>query len=695
MSLGPDILVLGLVQGLTYAVLAVGLVLIYKSGRFINFAHGNIGALAAVGLAKLVVDLGIPYWPAFALVLAGAAGLGALIEISVVRRLFEAPRLVLMVATIGVSQLLLAITIIPAVQAEQSELVLNGYPTPFEVSWTVGELVLGSADIAILAIVPLVAMGLGAFFKLSPYGLAIRASSENADAARLAGISARRMSTLTWVIAAVLAALTAVLLGPKGSVFEIGSLGPSMLVRALGAGLIGRMTNLRTTFAAGIGIGAFETAVFANFTEGGTTDLLIFLIVMAGLLWRARELSQAARDTDEGLNYGVAVREIPSRVAAIPQVRLLRRAGIATAACLAVGLPFLPVLGLNQQSTAFLLALVCAYIIVGLSLCLLTGWAGQVSLGQFALAGVGAFAAMRLAAQGLPLVLVVLAAGLVGAAVAVLVGLPALRVQGLYLAVSTLAFAVVCSAWLFQQELFVLTPDGVLIERPPILGSERAVYFLGLALVALATWVVANFRRSGPGRRVMAARDNDKHAAALGVPVTRARLMAFMLSGFLAAIGGVVWAYASQRYTSAAFDPAVGLTVLSMVIVGGLGSITGAILGALFVVGLPAVFTESQIVSLLVSGIGLLVFLMFLPGGLVRVFNTARDALIERIVRREEGRPPPPPLIPPLRELWETARGVTGPAARQPAPPASSEPAEPSTEPAREHASTVEGGRDD
>ena len=675
MSISLDVLTLGVVQGLTYAILAVGLVLIYKSGRFINFAHGNIGALAAVLLGKLVIDVGLPYWVAFVAVLAGAALLGATIELTVVRRLFEAPRLVLMVATIGVSQLLLVITILPATQAEQSRLVMDGYPTPFNATWTVGNLLLGPADIAILFMVPIVAIALAAFFKLTSFGLGIRASSENADAARLAGISARRMSTLTWVIAAVLAALTAVLLAPKGSVFEIGALGPSMLVRALGAGLIARMTNLPVTFVAGLGIGVFEAVVFANFTEGGTTDLLIFLIVMAALLWRARDLSRSSRDADEGLNYGVAVKELTAKAAALPQVKLLRQGTVVMSVAVAAVLPLLPVFGLNRQATAFMLALTCAFIIVGLSLCLLTGWAGQVSLGQFALAGVGAFAAARLAGQGLPLPVVVVGAGLVGAIAAAVVGLPALRVQGLYLAVSTLAFAVVGSAWLFQQEFFVVTPAGVLLERPPILGSERAVYYFGLIVVVLCTWLVANFRRSSPGRTVMAARDNDKHAAALGVPVTRARLMAFMLSGFLAAVGGVVWAYASQRYTSSAFNPAIGLTVLSMVIVGGLGSIPGAILGAIFVVGIPAIFADSQVVSLLVSGIGLLIFLLFIPGGLIRIVHTARDTLIDRIVRRHEGLPPPPRLVPPLKELWDTALGRNEPGQRHDdedaAPPAS------------------------
>ncbi len=651
-----DAVVLGLIQGLSYGIFAIGLVLIYKSGRFVNFAHGNLGALAAVLLAKLVIDVGFPYWVAFAIVVAGAGAVGAMIELTIVRRLFEAPRLVLVVATIALSQLFLYLAFQGWARADQQALVLQGYPVPFEASVRVGNVVLRAPHLAILVVIPLVMVGLAAFFRFTAYGQAIRAASENPDAARLAGISVRRMSTLVWVLAGVVAAVTLILLAPTRSVVEIGALGPSMLVRALGAALIGRMVNLPVAFVAGVAIGVIESVTFATFTEGGITDLVIFLVVMGALLWRARELSQSVRDPHAGAVFGADERPLPADVVASPGVRRLRAGAVVAVLGLAVALPVLPILDLNTSSTTFDLTRMLGFALVGLSLTVLTGWAGQVSLGQYALVGVGAFAAARWV-DWLPLPLLLVVAAVFGAAVAIAVGLPAVRIQGLFLAVSTLAFAVVASGWAFQQPALVGDPSNVFMPRPDWLASERAVYWFALALLAAAVIGVRNLRRSGPGRLLIAVRDNDKAAQSAGISVTGTRLLAFALSGAMAGVAGVVFALARQNFTATQFDPATSLQVLLMVIIGGLGSISGAILGAVFLFGLPAVLGGGDLVRLLTSAVGVLIVLLFLPGGLVSGLHAVRDVLVARIVRRERGLPPPPGIVPPLGELWRVALG--------------------------------------
>jgi ABC-type branched-subunit amino acid transport system permease subunit len=666
-----DSLVLGTILGLTYGILAIGLVLIYKSNRFVNFAHGNLGALAAVVLAKLVVDVGVPYWVAVPLVLAGAAGLGALVELTVVRRLFEAPRLVLVVATIALSQLFLYLALQRWARADQETLVTEGYPVPFEASIQVGNVVLRAPHLAILVVVPLMVAALAAFFRFSPYGQAIRAASENPDAARLAGISVRRMSTIIWVIAALVAAITAILLAPTRSVFEIGTLGPSILVRALGAALIGRMVSLPVAFAAGIAIGIIESVTFATFTEGGITDLVVFVVVMVALTVRARELGRSVRDPHAGSVFGGDDRALPAELAASPGLRRLRRTAVTVAVAVAVALPVLPVLDLSSSATTFQLTVMVAFAIVGLSLVLLTGWAGQVSLGQFALVGVGAFAAARWA-DVLPVPLLLVAAGGLGALVAVIVGIPAVRIQGLFLAVSTLAFAVVASGWAFQQEVLVGDPSNVFMPRPGWLGSERAVYWFALAVLAAFVVMVRNLRRSGPGRMLVAVRDNDRASQSAGISVVGTRLLAFGLSGFMAGVAGVIFALARQNFTATQFDPATGLQLLLMVIIGGLGSISGALLGAVFLFGIPIVAGSSELVRLLTSAIGVLIVLLFLPGGLVGVVASARDAIARRIVRAEQGLPGPPRLVPPLGELWRVARGQE-PAAQHQEPAAHEE----------------------
>ena len=658
MEIGLDIVILGGITGLSYALMASGLVLVYKSARFINFAQGNLGVVSATLLAKLVLDTGLPYWVAFALVIGLGGVLGAVVEISVIRRLFNAPRVVLMVATIGVAQLLLIFTLLENFRADPLALLQRGFPTPFDLEVEIGSLVLLGPDLMILVIVPLVAASLAAFLRLSPYGQAIRASADNPDAARLAGISVRRMSTLVWVVAGLLSSFSAVLLAPRGFSAQFGSLGPGVLVRALAAALLGRMTSLPWAFAGAVAVGVLESVVFANSSSGGITDLVVFAVIIVALVLLARDLGRVNRRDDDGVGFGAEPRALPARVASLPSVRALRVGGVAAGLALAVSLPLLPVFGFNSQAKAFLFTTVCGYAIVGLSLTVLTGWAGQVSLGQIALVGVGAFAAARLVDAGLPWWLVPPAAGAVGAGIAVLIGLPAVRIQGLYLAVITLSFGVLATGWGFQQDFFVGNGGGVLLERPGILQGERALYYAALALTAIVAVACRNFRASGAGRAVIAVRDNDQAALAGGISAGGARLAAFAFSGFIAATAGVIFAYARQRYDATSFDPTTSLTLISMLVVGGLGSIPGAILGAVFIYGLPALFPHSPVVDLAVSGVGLLIFLLYLPGGLISGVYAARDALVSRITRKAENLPPLPPMVPPPRQVWAVARGT-------------------------------------
>lgn len=663
MEVSLDVLVLGTLTGLSYAMMAMGLVLVYRAQRFINFAQGQLGTVAVALLAKMVIDFGLPYWLAFVVALTVSAALGGLVELGVIRRLSNAPRLVLMVATIGLAQLFLAITQTVALRPDPLKLFDEGYPTPdFGLSLHIGSLLLHDSDFFVIFTVPIAAVALAWFLRATPYGQAIRAAAENPDAARLATISVKRMSTLVWVLAGLLSGIAAVLLAPRGAFFTVGVLGPSVLVRALGAALMGRMANLGVTFVSAVAIGIIESVAMANFGSGARTELVIFFVVITTLLIRGRSLARISRDTAASVGFGAEPRPIPTEVAALPQVRLLRNGAVVAATVLVALVPTIPFLGLNTQSKAFIFTLVCGYAIVGLSLCLLTGWAGQVSLGQFALVGVGAFAAARMQASGIPLPLVVPIVGAIGAAVAVAIGIPAVRIQGLFLAASTLAFAVLCSGWAFQEPFLVVNPSGANVLRPELLRGERAMFYFAFALTVVAAVAVHNFRNSGPGRLVVAVRENDRAAKSFGISATGARLIAFALAGFLASVAGVVFAYAQQRFNATSFPAASSLTMLSMVIVGGLGSIPGAILGAVFLFGSPAVLPRTPAVDLMVSGVGLLIFLMYLPGGMISAVYAVRDAVIARILRKHRGLPPLPRIVPPLRELWRVSIGGADPA---------------------------------
>jgi ABC-type branched-subunit amino acid transport system ATPase component/ABC-type branched-subunit amino acid transport system permease subunit len=288
--------------------------------------------------------------------------------------------------------------------------------------------------------------------------------------------------------------------------------------------------------------------------------------------------------------------------------------------------------------------------LVGLSVSVLTGWAGQLSLGQFAFVGVGAMVCGALHGRGMGFVAATGFATLAGIAVAVLIGFPALRVRGLFLAITTLAFAVAARSWILVQP--ALIGDGTVryLPRGEGLGidfhSQRAYYYAVLVVVVLAAAGVSRLRASGVGRSIIAMRENEAAAASFTLSPRLAKLLSFGLAGGLAALAGALLAGLRVQYGADLFGPEQSLQIVSMTIIGGLGSVFGPMLGALYVVGLPALFGHSDAVGLATSGIGLLVLLLYLPGGLMQVVYRARDALLERVARAA-----PPAVAPQARVL--------------------------------------------
>jgi branched-chain amino acid transport system permease protein len=282
---------------------------------------------------------------------------------------------------------------------------------------------------------------------------------------------------------------------------------------------------------------------------------------------------------------------------------------------------------------------VLIFALIGLSLVVLTGWAGQISLGQFAFTGVGAAVAGGFATKaGGDFFLALLLAGLAGAAFAVVVGLPAVRVQGLFLAVTTLAFASACYAYLLNRDYFgwLLPETGDVVERPKLYGlidvsSDRAYYYVCAATLGLAVLSVRSLRKSRAGRALCATRDNPKAAQAFGLSLARVRLMAFAVSGFLAAVAGGLYSYLTRSTDPENFFPTRSIDVFAMAVIGGLGSIPGAIAGAVYVVGVKEFLPDYE---LLASGAGMLLLLLVAPGGLAELGYRARD----RFVRLSAGR---------------------------------------------------------
>jgi ABC-type branched-subunit amino acid transport system permease subunit len=191
-------------------------------------------------------------------------------------------------------------------------------------------------------------------------------------------------------------------------------------------------------------------------------------------------------------------------------------------------------------------------------------------------------------------------------------------------------------------------PQSTLIAPPTFLGiglaSQKAFAWFSLVVLVASVFMVRLWRDRGVARRLMAVRDNETGAGAMGIPLARTKLLAFALSGFIAGYAGVCLAFATERYSSDTFDPTFSILVVSMVVIGGLGSIDGAILGAIYLVGIPAIFGSNPTIQFLTSGLGLLAFILYLPGGLSDLLHRLGDLVTLGVenLRARGGVPPEP-----------------------------------------------------
>ncbi len=636
----------GLVNGVIIAGLAAGLVLVYRATRIINFAHAALGVFAASVAGLLVDKYDWNYWVAMFLGIALGALTGAVIELTVVRRLFDKPRLVLFVATLGVAQLLVFVTIqLP------DTFTTGAYPTAFDSAWDVGPLRLRSDQLTALLGTSALLGALAWLMQRTRFGLKVRASAENADATRLTGVSTRWVSTQVWLAAGVLSTICIMFFAPvtgQNTNTLFGAVNDALFFKALAAALLASMISFPRALLAGLALGIADQLIVSNVDfSGNTTNLFVFVVVLVTLLLRHGSIF--AGEADGSFFSTPKERLAPEQVRTLPWIAWIPKVSVGLLVIAAVLLPIV----LTTASTIGLYARVLVYIIVALSAVVLTGWAGQLSLGQFAFVGLGAFTTNAIVREGDAFynehhyLIGVLVAVAIGVAVALVIGGPALRFRGLSLAIVTFGFAIVAQGWLFKLDFFVGDSFQANVPRPdgPIdLRSPRAFYYLCLAGVLVSAFVTSRFRRSGVGRSVLAVRDNDANAAAYTVSPTRAKLSAFGLAGGLAAFAGALLGGLQVQFGDTLFTPQESLRVIAIAVIGGIASVTGAVLGALWVVALPVLFDDTSEVRLLTSGIGLLILLMYFPGGLIQIVHDARDALFGWLARRSGREPAAPPI---------------------------------------------------
>ncbi len=311
-----------------------------------------------------------------------------------------------------------------------------------------------------------------------------------------------------------------------------------------------------------------------------------------------------------------------------------------TAVALAAGVA-LPLFVSN--GTAYTMCIVLAFALVGLSLVIVTGVGGQLSLGQFAVAAVGAIVSYRVTDSIGHYPLAFLVAGLVSAAVATVIGLPALRVRGMFLAVTTLGFAASMS-WILQQDWAF--GDGVQPGRPQIgdtvLSEARSYYYVVLAAFVVGLFLARNARDTGFGRILAATRDNEDAARAFTVPVTRMKLQAFAVAGMLAGLGGAAYGHLQAQLGGQFFPAGASVEVVALTVIGGIGTLAGPLLGALYIKGIPN-FWDLDFAGLALLQLGWLGLILFYPSGLAGLARGRRDRLIGFLARRAGLDPDLPP----------------------------------------------------
>jgi ABC-type branched-subunit amino acid transport system permease subunit len=585
-------LILGLGSGATYAILGQGLVLKYRSAGVVDFAHGAVAMFIAYVFVNLrsfgELELPLVLLPhqislnggnglstglAIVISLVYAAVLGLLLYVIVYRPLQSASPLTRVCASVGVMLTLQAI----AVLNYSTEPVTTNPIFPSS-GLSLAGITFPEDRLFFTGLVVVISVALALVYRYSRFGLATRAGAENDKGAALTGISATRIAGQNWVIATVLAGVAGILIAP------ISSLDPTsytlFVVPALAAALIGRIQSFWITALAGLLIGCAQSeidklvSVFAWLPQQGLPDSLPFVVIIVVMAVRARSVLARGGETADR-NPSVGLPRAPLRTAV---------------ACFIIGLVLLFTLD-NVLRFAFISSLTVTA--VALSVVVLTGYVGQVSLAQMSLAGIGGFMLGHIStAWGIGFPWSLILAGLCAVPVGLVIGLPALRLRGVNLAVVTLGFASALDAVLFTVESFTGGTGGLPIPPPRLPGLNLAISsgsatnrvafgVLVLVVVILLGLLVARLRRGPTGRMLLAIRSNERAAGSVGINVAQGKLLAFGLAAFIAGIGGALTGYMQGELTADSFAAFTSIGLLAIVFVAGVGRIAGAVVAGI------------------------------------------------------------------------------------------------------------------
>ncbi|MEV4509287.1 ATP-binding cassette domain-containing protein [Dactylosporangium sp. NPDC049525] len=609
--------VLGLGAGAIYGLSALGIVLIYRGSGILNFSQGAVGMLGAY-VFYLQRENGVSTPVAALLAIGVGLGIGALVHQLVMRPLRDAPPVSRLIATLGVFAFLFGLgqflfgvgkaRIVTSILPDGSTTVLPGIR-------------IGTDRLVILGVGIALTVVLTVVYRSTRFGLATSAVAENGRASSALGISPDTVATVNWMVGCALSVVSAVLIVSIGTL-QVENLA-MLIVPALAAALLGGFRSFPLTMAGGLLIGMLESEVAwigTRYQSEGWGQTVPFVVIILVLVISGRSLPLR----------GEAIQRPPQLGTGVVRPPVLIGVGLV-----ALGLLYFVFPPALLSATEITLALG----LVVLSLVVVTGYTGQLSLAQMALAGMGAWIAARLVADhGVPFWLAMLA-GVVGAVpIGIIVGLPALRTRGMNLAVVTLCLAVVLEHQIFSSTERTGGFTGINVGSPKIFGIDMDTYFwpsryavFCLVVFILAALMVANLRRGRAGRRLVAVRSNERAAASLGISVARAKIFAFGISAALAAAGGVLLSF---RQPTVTFVPTYtafqSIFAVVFSIIGGIGYLAGAVVGAMYApAGLLsgvisqlfpgtafAQFITRNEVGQMILGLTLLLVLPQLPNGL-------------------------------------------------------------------------------
>jgi sulfate-transporting ATPase len=577
-------LLLGIGSGGVFAALAVAIVITYRSSGVLNFGTGAIALYVAYIYAGLRqghlllifpglpnnLDLGAPmgFGPAAAIAMVFAAVIGALLYLLVFRPLRDAPQLAQAVASLGV-----LVVMQGALAVRLGTAPISVAPLFVKQRWVLGRVVIQSdrAYLA-LAVIGLTAL-LAAMYRFTRFGLVTQAVSESQTGSYVSRISPDRVALLNWIVSAMVAGAAGILIAPLSPLTPITY--TLFVVPALAAAVVGRFQYLIVTAAAGLVIGMLQTeglslaSQYSWMPHTGAAEMVPLIVILVALL--------------------VAGRNMPSRggLAQQPLGKAPRARGLVLPAVVGTTIGLVALLATSGEWRA---AVITSFIaaIISLSLVVVTGYAGQVSLAQLALAGVAAFTLSYFTQTWhLPFPIAPLLAALVATVIGVMIGLPALRLRGLTLGVVTLAFAYAIEALWFRNTDIVGSAPAT-IDSPKLfgmdlgIGSGNAFPRIGFGLVCLVTLIlvalgVATLRRSSLGSAMLAVRANERSAAGVGVNVVFVKVVSFAIASFIAGLGGSLLAYRRTQVSFESFTALGGLALISTAYLAGVTSVWGGI----------------------------------------------------------------------------------------------------------------------